>query len=138
MFYTHPTAERVLPSGMAPVGERSWSWVELCLQIPYFLVSFTVEIDGGALGRHFLFSQLKDVVGLITTSGDKIKDLKISLLSPGYMNSGNSYQLGQVKEIWKRRGGREELFVMSDGKKLHFLPDEGSVKEQEMVLVVSL
>lgn len=138
MFYTHPEAETILPPGLAAAGERGWNWVELGLQIPYFFVSFTVEVDNCKLGHNIIFNQLRDVEGLIATSCDEIKDLEISLLSPGRMNGCGSYKLGKIKEIWKHRGGREEMFVMSDGERFHFPPDENGTNDQKMELVFSL
>lgn len=139
MFHTQPEAEIKLPQGLTSVGERSWNWVELALQIPYLYISVNVDTEDGSCGRHFLFSQLMDAMSLIADSKNGVfKDLEIGLLSPGYMNGGNFYQFGRVKEIWKRQGGHEQMFVMSDGAKLYFPPDEGSIKNQDMELIVSL
>lgn len=138
MFHTHPEAELTLPPGLAPFGQRSWHWLELPLQIPYFFISINVENEECTFRRHFLFSQLRDALSLIGASRDVFKNLEIGLLSPGYMNGSNSYQLGQVKEIWECRGGYEQMFLMSDGAKFHFPPNEDGKKDQEMELVVSL
>lgn len=138
MFHTHPEAELIFPLGLASFGERSWYWVELSIQIPYLFLSVNVEIEECTIRRHFIFSHLRDALGLIAESRDIAKDLEIGLLSPGYMNGSNSYQLGQVKEIWERRGGREQMFVMSDGAKFHYPSDADGVMNQEMELVVSL
>lgn len=138
MFHTHPEAELALPPGLAAFGERSWHWVELSLQIPYFFLSVNVETEEGSFGCNYIFSQLKDAMGLIASSGDTIKDVEIGLLSPGYMNGSSSYQLGLVKEIWKCRSGYEQMFVMSDGAKLRYPSDQLNTKDQEMELIVSL
>ncbi|GEM_PF-5882183 len=138
MFHTHPEAELTLPPGLAPIGQRSWHWLELSLQIPYFFLSVNMETEEGAFRRHFLFSQLRDALSLLAASKDVFNDLEIGLLSPGYINGSSSYQLGRVKEIWECRGGYEQMFVMSDGAKFHFPPDEYGNKDQEMKLVVSL
>lgn len=139
MFHTHPEAEIEVPQGLNAVGERSWRWVELALQIPYLYISVNVDTEDGSCGRHFLFSQLMDAMSLIADSKNGVfKDLEIGLLSPGYMNGGNFYQFGRVKEIWKRQGGHEQMFVMSDDAKLYFPPDEVSIQNQDMELIVSL
>lgn len=138
MFHTYPEAELRLPPGLATFGERSWHWVELSIQIPYFFLSVNVEIEECIIRRHFIFSQLRDALSLIAASRDDVKKLEIGLLSPGYMNGSSSYQLGRVKEIWECRGGHEQMFVMSDGVKFHFPHDEDGNKDQEMELVVSL
>lgn len=138
MFHTQPEAELRLPLGLAPLGERSWHWVELSIQIPYFLLSVNVEIEECTIRRHYIFSHLRDALGFIAASRDIAKDLEIGLLSPGYMNGSSSYQLGQVKEIWECRGGHEQMFVMSDGARFHYPSDTDGLKNQEMELVVSL
>lgn len=138
MFHTHPESELTLPPGLAPFGQRSWNWVELSLQIPYFFLSVNVETEEGSFRRHFIFGHLRDALSLIAASRDVFNGLEIGLLSPGYMNGSSSYQLGQVKEIWECRGGYEQMFVMADGAKFHFPPDEDGINDQKMELVVSL
>lgn len=138
MFYTHPDAEFALPPALSPFGERSWHWVEFSLQIPYYFLSVSVATEDGSFRRHFLFSQLRDVLGLIAASKDGFKEIDIALLSPGHMNGSSSYMLGRVKEIWERRGGHEQMFVMSDGATLHFPPDGDNKNSREMELVFTL
>lgn len=82
MFHTHPEAELTLPPGLAPFGQRSWNWVELSLQIPYFFLSVNVETEEGAFRRHFIFGHLRDALSLITASRDAFNGLEIGLLSP--------------------------------------------------------
>lgn len=139
MFHTHQEAELNLPPGLAPFGQRSWHWVELPLQIPYFFLSVTVETEEGPFRRRFIFGQLRDALSLIAASrDDAFKDLDIGLLSPGYMNGSSDYQLGQVKEIWESRGGHKQVFVMSDNGKFCFPPEEDDINDQEMELIVRL
>lgn len=138
MFYTHPEAEFAIPPGLASFGERGWHWVELSFQIPYFLLSMDVEIQEVSLRRHYVFGLLRDAMGLITSSGDVIKNLEIGLLSPGFMNGSGSYQLGRVTEIWGFRDSDVQIFVMSDGAKFHFPPREDSLNDEEMELLISL
>lgn len=138
MFRTHSEAELMLPPGLAPCGERSWNWIELPIQIPFFFLSFTIEMGEGSLRRRFVFSHIRDIQSLIAESKEELIDLEIGLLSPGYMNGSNSYQFGQVKEIWEARVGHEKMFVMSDGEKFHYHLDEDGLKNPDMKLVVSL
>jgi hypothetical protein len=138
MFYTHPEAEFALPPGLAPSGERAWNWVELSLQIPYFLLSMDVEIQEVSFRRHYVFGLLRDVMALITSSRDMIKNLEMGLLTPGFMNGSDSYQLGRVAEIWGFRDSDVQVFVMADGTKFHFPPREDGLNDQEMELVISI
>jgi len=138
MFHTHPEAELRLPLAFSPIGERSWHWVELAIQIPYFLLSFKVETEDGTIGRHFIFNRESDAMSLIANSKDVIRDVKMGLLSPGYMNGSNSYQLGQIKEIWGIPDSPEKMYVMSDGEKFYFPTDEDGIKDHEMKLLINL
>lgn len=138
MFHTYPEAELPVPPALASFGERSWHWVECALQIPYFFLSVGLETDEGSFRRHFLFSHLKDLLSLVGASGDHVKEIEIGLLSPGYMNGSNSYQLGKIKEIWECRDTQGCLFIMSDGAKYHYPSDIGCEEEQAKELILSL
>lgn len=138
MFDTHPEAEIKFTRAYSPLSQQRWNWVEFAIQIPCLLISVSLESDAGSFSRNFLFGSLKEAMSLIAASRDICKHLEIGLLSPGYMNGSGSYQLGQVKEIWRRRGGHEQMFVMADGTKLSFPPEEFVPIDREMELVVSL
>ena len=139
MFETHPSAEIPLPPDLAPFGERSWNWIEISVYKPYFYVTINVQIaEDATCGRHFLFSDLRSVLGLIAEQHDQYKDLKIGLMSPGYMNGSDFYQIGRVKEIWEGRSGQTQMFVMSDGTKLYYSNKVDGIMDKEMELMVSL
>lgn len=138
MFHTQPEAEYKILSAMNPDGERSWRWIELVIHIPLFLVSGFVETKDGEFARDWIFGQFGDVLNLMVTSGGTLSNIEIGLLSPGYMNGSNSYQLGKIKEIWQHPNGPSKLFVLADGTKLRYSSNENSKNEQELELVLSL
>lgn len=138
MFHTQPEAEHKFLSAIDPNGEKSWRWIEFGLHIPLFLVSGDVEIEECTLGCDRLFGQLGDVLNLMNTSRGTLANIQIGLLSPGYMNGSNSYQLGNIKEIWQHPEGHHQLFVLDDGAKLRYSLCADSSKDQEMELVLSL
>lgn len=138
MFYTHPAAELKLPPGLAPLGEQSWHWVELSLQVPYFFLSFTEQTEDGPFRRHLIFSEVGEAMRLRTYAENEMTSLEIGLLSPGYINGSGSYQMGRIKEIWERPDGSAQMYVMSDGTKLHYRFHEDAIKDQEMELLISL
>jgi hypothetical protein len=119
MFHTHPDAELPMPPGLLAPGERAWRWIELPLQIPYYVVSFVVNTEDADISLQYMFTHVRDVLNLIDTSGNKIWNLKVGLLSPGHMNGSNSYQFGLIKQIWQSKDGGE-LFLMDNGSKLYF------------------
>lgn len=137
MFHTHPDAEQSMPPGLLPLGEKSWRWIELSIQIPYYVLSFIVEIEGEEITLQYMFAHVRDVINLIDTSGATIRNLKVGLLSPGYMNGSDSYQFGQIKQIWQSKdGGR--LFLMDGGTKLYFSLAEDATENFEGELVLSV
>lgn len=136
MFHTHASAEMFIPPALAPNGQRGWYWLELPIQVPYFLLSFSMDIEGGALNRNFLFSRLDDVLGLLSEMGDSISNVKLSLMSPGYMNGSDTYQLDCVQEIWKCESN-QLMFVLADGSKLYTSFDDDGVNGRETELILS-
>lgn len=137
MFHTHPDAEQLMPPSLLPPGEKCWRWIELSIQIPYYVLSFIVEIEGTEFSLQYMFTHVSDVINLIDTSSDKVRNLKLGLLSPGYMNGSDFYQFGQIKQIWQSKDG-EKLFLMDNGTKLYFpySLDEIHKFEGELVLAV--
>lgn len=138
MFRTFPEAEQHLPPGLAAAGEKSWRWIELPLSIPYFLLSISVITEEGAVGRDLFFSNPRDLLGAIAGLKDAAKDIEISLMSPGYVNGSGSWQMGKIREVWKYRDSFKQMFVMGDGTKLHFPPNEAGTASQDMDLIISL
>lgn len=139
MIYSSPAAEVRIPTGLARNGERSWRWMELGLQIPYFLVSLQTITEDIDVVRHLLFGHLRDVLDLASQQSASFKVLNLGLLSPGYMNGTERYQLGQVREIWSAKGrGQPNLFVMEDGTKLRFDVTGEPSDDLELELVLAL
>lgn len=138
MFNTQPEAEHKFLSAINPKGERCWQWIEIAIHAPLYLVSGDAEIEGVSLGRDWLFGQLRDVLSLMNTSKGALMNIEIGLLSPGYMNGSNSYQLGKIKEIWQHPDGTSKLFVLVDGTKLRYSASDESTNDQDMELVLSL
>ncbi len=138
MFHTQPEAEHKFLSAINPYGKKSWQWIEFAIHAPFYLVSGDAETEGGTFGRDWLFGQLRDVLKLMSTSKETLTNIEIGLLSPGYMNGSNSYQLGKIKEIWQHPDGTSKLFVLVDGTKLRYSANEESTNDQDMELVLSL
>lgn len=137
MIYSSPAAEVRIFQALARNGERSWNWVELGLQIPYYLVSIHNRSED--MAQHFLFGRLRDVLDLAAQQGESLQVLDVALLSPGYMNGTERYQFGQVQEIWCAKGrGQPNIFVMADGKKLRFDLSGTPTEDFEMELVLAL
>lgn len=124
MFHTFPDAESPIPKGLAQNGERSWLWLEFGLYIPYFLVAIRVESetekDVIPMTRHLFLTRVDQILDLDTQQNSAMQILSLSLMSPGYMNKGDDYQLAQVKEVWACEENGGHKFVLSDGRDLSF------------------
>ena len=140
MFHTFPSAELQLAADISPEGGESWRWVELGLQIPYFLVSLQVAVsDEIEIGRKLLFGNLDDVLRIAEQKDTEYKFIGVGLLSPGYMNGTGDYQLGRVSQIWRNRSRRLcQRFLMEDGAELWFRADDAHPGDGEMELVLTI
>lgn len=139
MIHTLPRAE--LPNFAANTarGERSWSWVELGLPIPYFLASQRVVTPEGDLVREFLISRLDQLLSLAAEESPELQLIGVCLLSPGYMNGTEHYQLGPIKAIWRSRSNKlKQCFDMMDGTQLLFDITHGAHNSNDMELVLLL
>lgn len=139
MFITSPDAEQYTPRGLVKNGERVWRYFEFQLQIPYFLVAVRSWEDESEFTRYFMLSQLDDVLSLASQQDAQLEISYIKLLSPGYMNRSEGYEMGLVKEIWRDKNVPvNKIFVMSDGGKLKFELMEQDDNDQKMELVLAL
>lgn len=145
MFRTYPEAELKRPIIFGANSERCWNWIELSLYIPYFYISLELNFEEGKFTRQFMFSQLRDLLYLIESDKYKtMKVLNIMLMSPAYMNGGDSYQFDKIKEIWETQAGTGNRFVLCDGRKLHtanlmnFDDDQEIAMDMDMRLILSI
>ena len=137
MFCTVPNAEQFTPGELVPKGERIWRYVEFQLQVPLFLVA--VRDDHSELTRHFLFSELTDVIELASQQDDKYAIDGVKLLSPAHMNRSGGYELGSLKEIWRDKDVPvNHVFVMSDGSRHKFELVDQRDDEQTLDLVLAI
>ncbi|MFM2407782.1 MAG: hypothetical protein RL358_524 [Pseudomonadota bacterium] len=138
MFHTHSSSELELPPGLAPHGTRSWYWVELPLQLPYFCVSIGIDGKEG-LRRQFIVDHIKDVLTLLSTQAEKNTiNHEVGLISPGYMNGTDFYKMGRIKEAWESSDGHKYKYVMEDGTNLYDLTMGGGGVDQNFELILSL
>ncbi len=121
------------------MGERTWRWVELGLQIPYFLLHVEVTSDEMQIARHFVFSELDEVLQSIEVQSNQVEVKELALMSPGYMNGSSGYRLDTIKEIWRdKETGRTFSFILSDGRKLAFDLSGDDEQDREMELLLAL
>lgn len=137
MFHTHSSAEFTIPSGLATPGIQSWQWVELPLLMPYFCVSINTGGDED-LRKQFIVAHIEDVLRLLDAPPVNVTgNPEVGLMSPGYMNGTDFYQMSRLKEIWESADGCKNKYVMDDGKTLYY-PAMRVGAEQEFELILSL
>jgi len=142
MFSTPPEAEYFVPESLKTVpGERSWRFLEFGLYLPIFLVAVRMTEGDLEIGRHFLFGQISDVLDLAAQQCDNYSIAYIQLLSPGYMNTSNGYEMKHIKEIWRDKKLDQNLtFVMADGRRVEHVfnehEDEERTRDMELVLAI--
>lgn len=124
MFYTSQEALISTPVQMSDNGSKLWRWVEFGLYIPYFLVTQLISEESSEIGQHLIFGQIQDLMAHAAQLPNNVVISEIGLLSPGYMNGTDNFQLGVIKEIWKsKQQSNNFLFIMKNGQTLSFPPD---------------
>lgn len=144
MFRTYKSAEFPMPRGLAPDGERSWTWIELTLPMLYYFATVNIRpIDDEIVYvRHLWFSHIDSILDIVRQAADpenRCELERLDLFSPGHVNEQGAYKLDQLKEIWSHpEGSREFRFVLADGRTLFYSPygDQGTKEELELVVAL--
>lgn len=121
MFHTFSEAEFPIPAGLAPRGAKSWRWIELSMQAPYFLIAISQESEGITYTKHLICAVIDEVIAF--NDGDSIESTleSVSVLCPGYMTDSSVYRTEEIAEVWMKKGRpREQVFITKDGRKLRF------------------
>lgn len=138
MFYTWPEAQQPGSIANSALGDKTWRWVELAIVIPIFLVHMRLKGEDSTLDRHLVFGQLRDALEVINQKSDDQEIIGMSLLSPGYMNGSDDFQLGKISQIWCDKTSTIHKFVLANGQSLTFdLFQRGEI-DFEMELMLSL
>jgi len=125
MFYTSSEAFVPIPKLFGSDASKAWRWVEFGLYMPYFLLTLRISDGDSEIEQHLMFCQIEDLMEYAKQVSSNAVIREIDLLSPGYMNGTDNYQLGKLKEVWKaKQQSLNFVFVMTDGQKLQFPPDE--------------
>jgi hypothetical protein len=51
-----------MPPGFLSAGEKSWRWIELSLQIPYYILSFVIDAEQVPITQQFMLIHVSDVL----------------------------------------------------------------------------
>lgn len=90
------------------LGPRSQLWrrAHLELAVPYFLLNYEVAQSGGWIGQTELFWEVDQLLYCCRqiANDDKLRLAQIALISPGWMNREDGWQMHTVHEIWRTHG----------------------------------
>ncbi len=140
MFRTYPEAEISLPALLASDGERSWHWVELALQCPFFLVTVSQQTEEeGSIVRRILVSRIADVIEFVRNGSDCFLVTRVDLMSPGYLRGEDGYSLNRIVEVWRdKTGQRHYSYKLADGTWLDDIFDGDNLGKTDPELIMSL
>jgi hypothetical protein len=139
MFYTSPAAFVPTSKLFGSDASKKWRWIEFGLYMPYFLVTLRISDGDSEIDQHLMFGQIQDLMAHAVLVSDNAVIIEIGLLSPGYMNGTDNYLLGKLKEVWiSKQQSLNLVFVMTDGQKLQFPPDEEISNLDEYELLVAI
>ncbi|WP_145983710.1 hypothetical protein [Ferriphaselus amnicola] len=133
MFHTEDSAELSLPPNFAPPGIRSWCWLELTSDKPYYWVAY--ETCGSGMKFQFMFPDIRQTLQFLTEMSERIATVQLYVISPSGMNHSDQIQMNAISEIWKTTKNDEFLIVTNIGKKYYgnYFSSESSSIETERV-----
>lgn len=131
---TAASGENSLPT------KKYWGRIEFAFNIPYFMLTYKIiDLDGGRLGKRFLFSEFEEVMKHHSAIKDSAESIEILLLSPGHMNGSTNYQIGNVHQVWKCHDDDEKfMFLLTDGAKQYSRLDLQELSTHKKGLVLSV
>lgn len=140
MFHTYPEAEISLPALLATDGERSWHWVELALQYPFFLVTVSQQTEEeGSFVRRILVSRIDEVIKLVRNGSGYLLVTRVDMMSPGYLRGEDGYSLHRIVEVWRDKTGQLNYsFKLADGTWIDDIFDSDNTRQTNPELIMSL
>ena len=117
MFQTHRSA--IFPVQYDP-NVSLWNWVELGVDAPFFLLEITSETEDGDFVTHRMTSNINVLREHVGTSDAGVLK-RVFLLSPGYVNGSDAFQLDALDSIYSPPNtSMNMLLKLTDGRTLHF------------------
>jgi len=125
MFVTESNAEISLPPMFGDEnGEKHWAYVKFVLHIPWFYLTYAVQVEKNVTLRYMLFlSEIEQVIEVARSPVATIKEVAIAI--PAHMNRRDRWIMEGLAEVW--RGSDPEwgnqvvnVYVTDIGERYHF------------------
>lgn len=132
MFITDPDSElTMLNALLGQDGSKQWSYVELCLSVPWFCATVCHEEDGFHLKRTFHLSNPEQLAGLVEQAGETLEGVDVAL--PSHMTGRSGWSMQPLRAIWvgtAHDDAFQYLYVTRSGKR--FARFNGPRHEREL------
>lgn len=133
MFQTHRSA--LFPLQYDP-DFKLWDWVELGVNAPVFMLEIATKTDDGNVITHIMTSSI-DVLRRHVKAPDMGLLKRVFLLSPGYVNGSNSFQLDVLEQVLTAPDQPlDMLFKLMSGKTLQFSLTDRNLDESDFTVEV--
>lgn len=133
MFQTHHSAK--FPIQHDP-NFSLWNWVELAVDAPFFMLEIASKTDEGDFVTHRMTSNINVLRGHAASSDTDVLK-RVLLLSPGYLNGTDTFQLDDLDSIFSSQSDpMNMLFKLTDGRALHFSLGEDRLDESHYTVQV--
>lgn len=117
MFQTHRSA--IFPVQQDP-NFSLWNWVELGVDAPFFMLEIASQTEDGDFVTHRMTSNVNVLRNHVGTTDAGVLT-RVFLLSPGYVNGSDSYQLDSLDSVFSSPDNPiDMLFKLTNGRTLHF------------------
>jgi len=97
-----------------------WNWVELAVDAPFFMLEIESKAEEGDFVTRRMTSNINVLRGYAAPSDSYVLK-RVFLLSPGYVNGSDSFQLDAVDSVFlSPKNSINMLLKLTDGRTLHF------------------
>lgn len=118
MFQSSSTARHPILSAIAGDDQHVWTYVNLAVNRPWFLLAYALHTSEGDIDENVLLSSPEQVVDLLRRNGNEITVSQLMLVSPKHLNQSEHWQMDPLVEIWRgQRGNCGTLtYRLADGR----------------------
>lgn len=133
MFQTHRSAIFPLQNDSNTI---LWNWVELAVDAPFFMLEIESKAEEGDFVTRRMTSNINVLRGYATPSDSDVLT-RVFLLSPGFVNGSDAFQLDAVESVClSPNNSINMLFRLTNGRTLHFSLGEDRLDDSHYTDVI--